>query len=289
MISYKKCLIYLLFFLFIPFVLVLLFLNIPNDPFIPVENLKVVTSVNSEACIVMNIDTKEIYYEKNIKSVLLPASLTKVLTTITALEYMDLEKYYRINYNDLLIEGSKIYLEPDEIVKGLDLVYGIMLRSGNDASNVIANHYGNNYSDFIYKMNIMAKKIGMVSSHFTNPTGLDEKSENLTTAYDLAILMSYAMQNKLFCEIVNTKMHKFSSSLKQYVLINKHKLIHENCNFIGGKTGFTKKAHRTLISCFEKYNLRIVVVTLNASDDWSIHKKLANDVFMQVNKDISYE
>lgn len=289
MISYKKCLIYILLFLFIPATIIMFFMNIPSNQSAVTINLNITPSVTSEACIVMNIDTREVYYEKNTKAVLLPASLTKVLTAITAIEYMDLKKYYQINYNDLLIEGSKIYLEPNEIINGLDLIYGIMLRSGNDASNVIANHYGNSYTDFICKMNVVAKKIGMNSSHFNNPTGLDEESENFTTAYDLAILMSYAMQNKLFYEIVNTKTYRFSSSSKQYLLINKHKLIHENCNFIGGKTGFTKKAHRTLISCFEKYNLRIVVVTLNASDDWNIHKKLANDVFIQINKDIVYE
>lgn len=289
MISSTKRFIYFGIFTIISIFVIVIFINLANN-----QKMKVTTSlsfpyVNSEAYIVMNIDTKEIYYQKRMNAVLLPASLTKVLTTITALEYMDLNKYYEVKYNYLLIEGSKIYLEANEIIKGLDLVYGIMLRSGNDASNVIANCYGNNYTDFIDKMNFLAAKIGMKSSIFTNPTGLDENTENLTTAYDLAVLMSYAMQNNTFREIVNTKVYRFSSSSKNYLLINKHKLIHENCDFIGGKTGYTKKAHRTLISCFEKYQTRIVVVTLNANDDWNIHKTLSKLVFSKINGEIGYE
>ncbi len=248
-----------------------------------------IPSVTSEACIVMNLDTKEIYYQKAINKVLLPASLTKVLTTITALENMDLNKYYHIKYDYLLIEGSKIYLEADDLVRGIDLLYGIMLRSGNDASNVIANCYGKSYADFIIKMNELAKKIGMHSSNFTNPTGLDEENENQTTAYDLALLMSYAMSNQTFRQIVSTKTYRFSSATKNFFLVNKHKLIHEECGFIGGKTGFTKRARRTLISCFEKYQSRIVVVTLNASDDWNLHKNLANYAFSVINQDLNYE
>lgn len=246
----------------------------------------VMPSITSESCIVMNLDTKEIYFQKNCNKIMLPASLTKVLTTITALEYMDLNQYYHIKRDSLLIEGSKVYLEENDYIKGMDLLYGIMLRSGNDASNVLAYNYGKTYNDFIIKMNEVSKKIGMTSSFFINPTGLDEINQNYTTSYDLALLMSYAMQNRTFFKIVNTKKYSFQTFNKNYLLINKHKLIHENNYFIGGKTGYTKKANRTLISCFEKYQMRLVVVTLNATNDWALHSSLAEYVFDNYNRDL---
>lgn len=277
-------------FLFFSIILILTITIIVNICLL--NNSKTITttavlpSVTSESCIVMNIDTKEIYYQKGINKLMLPASLTKVLTTITALEYMDLKKYYLIKKEYLLIEGSKVYFEENDLVFGLDLLYGVMLRSGNDAANIIANCYGIKYNDFIIKMNELAKKIGLTSSSFNNPTGLDELDANYTTAYDLALLMSYAMQNKIFYEIVNTKKYRFTTANNQYLLINKHKLIHENNYFIGGKTGYTKKAKRTLISCFEKYQTRIVVVTLNASNDWELHQEIAEYFFNKINKDL---
>lgn len=244
------------------------------------------SNYSSEAYIVMNVDTKEIFVQKNINKVMLPASLTKILTTITALEYMNLNKYYKIKKEYLSIEGSKIYLEENDFVKGIDLLYGVMLRSGNDAANMIAHCYGKCYNDFISKMNFVAKKIGMTYSTFNNPTGLDDLDSNFTTAYDLAILMSYAIQNKTFYEIVNKKTYIFSTLNNSYLLVNKHKLIHQNKYFIGGKTGYTKKAKRTLISCFEQFQTRIVIVTLNATNDWELHQELANITFNKINKEI---
>lgn len=257
---------------------------IDNSKIISVSS--VMPSITSESCIVMNLDTKEIYFQKNCHKIMLPASLTKVLTTITALEYMDLNQYYFIKRDYLLIEGSKIYLEENDYIKGIDLLYGIMLRSGNDASNVLAYNYGKTYNDFIIKMNEVSKKIGMNSSIFLNPTGLDEINQNYTTSYDLALLMSYAMQNKTFFEIVKTKKYSFQTFNKNYLLINKHKLIHENNYFIGGKTGYTKKANRTLISCFEKYQMRLVVVTMNATNDWNLHSSLVDYVFDHYSQDL---
>lgn len=288
MIIIKKKYITIIIIILLVFLTLIMYFNLKKDKYL--NTISVSTfNVSSEACIVMNIDTKEIYYQKAINKILLPASLTKILTTITALEYMNVDRYYQIKLKDLLIEGSKIYLEPNDFIKGIDLLYGIMLRSGNDASNVIANVYGKEYADFIQKMNELAMKIGMKSSTFNNPTGLDEDTENRTTAYDLALLMSYAMQNQTFYEIVNTKVYRFTSINKSFLLINKHKLIHEDCGFIGGKTGYTKKAKRTLISCFEQNNSRIVVVTLNAFDDWNLHKQLSLATFKIINKDLSYE
>lgn len=277
------------FILFNIIVLLTIFLTIKicsinNSKIVAVSS--VMPSITSESCIVMNLDTKEIYFQKNCNKIMLPASLTKVLTTITALEYMDLNQYYHIKRDFLLIEGSKVYLEENDYIKGIDLLYGIMLRSGNDASNVLAYNYGKTYNDFIIKMNEISKKIGMTSSFFINPTGLDEINQNYTTSYDLALLMSYAMQNRTFFKIVNTKKYSFQTFNKNYLLINKHKLIHENNYFIGGKTGFTKKANRTLISCFEKYQMRLVVVTLNATNDWALHSSLAEYVFDNYNRDL---
>lgn len=195
-------------------------------------------SYSSKSMIAIDAINNNILYEKNIHQKMLPASLTKVLTAIVAIENYELEDYVIINYDMINVEGSRIYLEVGDIISVKDLLYGLMLYSGNDAALALAYHYSGNLDDFIYLMNQTAKKIKMNNSVFYNPHGLDEKNQNLTTSYDLAILFSYCLKNNTFRNITGTKNYKceiYSNRILSFR--NKHRLIHSSPFATGGKTG----------------------------------------------------
>jgi D-alanyl-D-alanine carboxypeptidase (penicillin-binding protein 5/6) len=235
--------------------------------------------VSARSCIVMETKTHRILYEKNAKEQLLPASITKILTCITALELMEKDRIIQISYDATAVDGSRIYVERNEIWTLEQLLYGLMLSSGNDAATAIAESYSGNKSDFIYEMNECAKKIGMNQSYFTNPTGLDSITQNKTTAYDMALLMSYALQNEDFRKITSTKKYSCAIQNKGYLFRNKHRLIQSNDEVTGGKTGYTEKAKRTLVTSYKRNNMEIVVVTFQSNNDWEEHNALANYCF----------
>lgn len=195
-------------------------------------------SNEAESMIVMDMRTKRILnsYQPNKK--MLPASITKILTCITCIEHYDLDKIIVVGEEVLQSEGSSIYLKIGDVITVRDLLYGLMLCSGNDAAIVLAYHYNQCIDDFIYLMNQTAKQIGMNDSNFENPSGLNNTSKNTTTAYDMALLMSYAMKNAVFREITSTKDYtaKICSNKTMY-FHNKHRLLQENEDVIGGKTG----------------------------------------------------
>lgn len=258
----------------------LLIKNSEKDKLTVLSNSFENTKVVADSAIVMECNSKRILYEKDCHQILPPASLTKVLTAITALENMNLNNYFLMRLDFINIEGSKIYLEDGDFILGYDLLYGLLLRSGNDCASAISHLYSGNEEDFLYKMNEMCRRLGMFDSTFINPSGLDQDGSNYTSAYDLAVLMSYALQNETFRKITSTK--KYVTRLpsgKSIMMVNKHKLIQNNILATGGKTGYTKKAGRTLITSFKDEEMEIVVVTMNASDDWNTHEELARIAF----------
>lgn len=202
-----------------------------------VDVFKTVTDY-SESSIVLDKNTKRILYENNIHKKMLPASTTKILTCITALENYNLDDLILVTKDMLNVDGSSIYLEIGDVISVKDLLYGLMLCSGNDAASALSFHYSGNPNDFIYLMNQVAKKINMKNSIFENPHGLDSTSKNITTVYDMALLMSYALENETFREIAKTKSYnpKIASG-KQMYFTNKHRLIKSETNVTGGKTG----------------------------------------------------
>ncbi len=235
---------------------------------------------NAKSSIVMDLNSRRVLYENNSHERMLPASTTKILTCITAIEHYQLDDYVVIDKEVLKTEGSSIYLEVGDVISVNDLLFGLMLCSGNDAANALALHYSGKLSDFVFLMNETAKKIGMTNSTFENPHGLDVDTKNYTTTYDMALLMSYAMKNPTFRQIVATKSyHPTIISGKKMYFNNKHKLIQQLDNVTGGKTGYTKKAERTLVTTFKNQNFEIVVVTFKCSDDWQVHQSLANYCF----------
>ena len=176
----------------------------------------------------------------------------------------DLEQYITVDDSAIGVQGTSIYLRQGEVIKIKDLLYGLMLRSGNDAATALACHIGGSVEGFTKMMEELASKIGAVNSSFANPHGLDNK-EHYTTAHDLALITAYALNNPIFKEIVSTKTYQIeetNKSEKRY-LTNKNKLLSTLDGCCGVKTGFTSKAGRCLVSALEKEETTYVCVVLN--------------------------
>lgn len=235
-----------------------------------------VGAVGASSYIVMDQDSKRVLEGSNINKESLIASISKIMTCIVALEHGNFDKTVKIDDSILKAYGSGIYIEVGEELTLDDLLYGLMLRSGNDAALAIAKAVAGDVKSFVFLMNEQAKKIGMENTSFVNPSGLEENdgTANKSTTYDMALLMRYAMQNNYFRKIVATKDIVVKSSYKTYSWHNKNKLLsmYEYCT--GGKTGFTKKAHRTLVTTASKDNKNLIVVTFNDGNDFVDHKNL---------------
>ena len=226
-----------------------------------------------KSAVLMEEDTKRVLVSKNMNKKMLIASTTKIMTAVIAIESGKINKKVTVNDSILKSYGSNVYLEIGEKLKLEDLVYGLMLRSGNDAALMIADYLGGE-KIFVQKMNKKAQKIGMKNTTFSNPHGLDEKNKNYSTAYDMAILMRYANSLKKFKKITSTKKYSLTTNKKSYLWKNKNKLLFQYKYTTGGKTGFTKKAHRTLVTSASKNNMNLIVVTLDDGNDFKHHKEL---------------
>ena len=247
--------------------------------FIMLFNLRVVNiEPYQTSVVVMEKESGRVLYGEDIHVVHLTASISKIMTAIVAIENGDLDKYYKVDKKSTLQEGSSIYLKLDDEIKLIDLIYGLMLQSGNDAAYQIAISVGKDANDFVRMMNNKAKELNMHNSVFNNPSGLDEEIGNYSTAYDMALLMRYAMNNKIFRKVTSSRSYVATSKQGKYYFYNKHRLIY-NGEAIGGKTGYTKKAKRTLVSCFKKDNMELIVVSFDMGNDFNTHKALSNQKF----------
>ncbi len=213
---------------------------------------------------VLETTTKRVLFEKNKDKKLAMASTTKIMTAITAIENCDdLDEKFEISLKAVGIEGTSLYLRKGDVYSTRDLLYALMLISGNDASVAIAEHVAGSTSEFVTLMNELAKKIGTKNTHFANTHGLDADG-HYTTAYDLALITSYALENDTFREIVSTKNTKITNGEgENRYLKNKNKLLNTMEGCIGVKTGFTDDAGRCLVSAIEKKGMRLVCVVLN--------------------------
>lgn len=233
------------------------------------------------AAIVYCADNDEVLYGHNINDKRAIASITKIMTAVVALEYASsLDKEVKIT-PEMYAEGSSMYLKEGEIIRLSELVKGMMAVSGNDAANAVALTVGGSDEKFADMMNEKAKQIGMKNTHFVTPSGLDNE-QHYSTAYDMALLCAYAMENDSFKDIVSQKNIQVSyvdPESKTQTLTNHNRLLSlcEGC--IGIKTGFTKKAGRTLCSCTERDGVRLIVVTLNDGNDWNDHCNLYDKCF----------
>ncbi len=231
---------------------------------------------------VIEKDSKRVVYSKNMNDQMPMASTTKIMTAITVLQHCDdLDEIIKVDDCAIGVEGTSIYLREGEMISVRDLLYGLMLRSGNDAATALACFVGGDVSGFAKMMNELANKIGANNSNFTNPHGLHHDN-HYTTAYDLALISAYALNNPIFKEIVSTKSHvieETNMSDKRY-LTNKNKLLSSLEGCCGVKTGFTKKAGRCLVSSCERDDTTYVCVVLNCGPMFEESRDLLNNCFI---------
>ena len=240
-----------------------------------------INAISASSYIVMDASSGRIISGKNYNEKKLIASTTKIMTAILAIENTNLNNEVTISNDVLKSYGSAIYVEVGEKIKIIDLLYGLMLRSGNDAAIEIANNVSGSKDNFVKLMNSKAKEIGMNNTIFVNPSGLEEQNDeaNYSTSYDMALLMRYALNNDIFKKIINTKNYQVKTNYKSYSWTNKNKLLNDYKYCIGGKTGFTKKAKRTLVTASTKDNKTLIIVTLNDPNDFIDHKTLYETYF----------
>ncbi|SFA73035.1 D-alanyl-D-alanine carboxypeptidase [Lentibacillus halodurans] len=225
--------------------------------------------VSANNAILIEQSSGRILFEKQAHQQQPIASITKIMTAIIAIESGNLNENVTVSNRAVNAIGSSIYLEEGEKMKLKDLIYGLMLRSGNDAAIAISEHVGGSMEGFVHLMNQKAQWLGMTNTSFENPHGLDS-DRHYSTAYDMALLMRYAMDNDIFRQVTKTRSYK--SDKRAYAWRNKNKLLtgmYEYSN--GGKTGFTRIAGRTLVSSALKGDMELIAVTLNGPDDWSDH------------------
>lgn len=215
-----------------------------------------------------------IVYSENADARLPMASTTKIMTALVALDFFDSRKIVSIPPDAVGTEGSSAYLTAYEKIPLIDLLYALMLQSANDAAIAIAVVVGGNLSTFVDMMNQKASELGLKNTHFMNPHGLYEDG-HFTSAYDLAVIMNTAMHNETFAKIVSSKKYvsEPECGLKRY-FTNHNRLLWRLDGCIGGKTGFTKKTGRCLVSVTDNDGLVLVAVTLSDPNDWADHEKL---------------
>jgi D-alanyl-D-alanine carboxypeptidase len=201
------------------------------------------------------------------------------MTAVIAIESGKLDDVVTINESVLKSHGSGIYVSVGEKITLRNLVYGLLLRSGNDAALAIEDYLGG-HDIFVKKMNDKANEIGMKNTTFNNSSGLDDDEDgNYSTCYDMAILMKYANNLYDFREIDSTKKIIVETDIKTYSWTNKNKLLFRYKYATGGKTGYTVKAKRTLVTSATKDDINLIVVTFNDSKDFDTHEKLYEYAF----------
>jgi serine-type D-Ala-D-Ala carboxypeptidase (penicillin-binding protein 5/6) len=238
------------------------------------EKVEASVSVSARNAVLMEQESGRILFEKKAHEKRRIASITKIMTAILAIESGKLDEMVTVSERAEGTEGSSLYLKKNEKIKLEDLVYGLMLRSGNDAAVAIAEHVGGSLEGFVFLMNQKADEIGMANTHFANPHGLDDSDNHYSTAYDMALLTRYAMENDTYKTIAGTKVHRAPNPTEKWdrVWRNKNRLLTGLYSYsTGGKTGYTKLAKRTLVSTANKGDMNLIAVTLNGPDDWNDH------------------
>lgn len=220
--------------------------------------------IAAKGAVLMEVESGRILYEKNARKKMPMASTTKIMTAILAIENGSMDDIVTVSDKAYGVEGSSIYLDRGEKICLENLLYGLMLRSGNDAAVAIAEHIGGSLENFVDMMNKKAIELGAKDTHFVNPHGLHDDL-HYTTAYDLALISTYAMKNPIFRTIVSTKYKKIPWENHEWdrVLQNKNKILWDYEGGNGIKTGYTKKSRRCLVSSALRSNMQLVCVVLD--------------------------
>ena len=245
---------------------------------------------SAESMIVLERNSGRVLNEKNADKRRPMASTTKIATAITVIDnVVDLDRKIRVPAVATGIEGSSIYLEKDEELAVRDLLYGLMLQSGNDCAVALAVTTAGSVEKFAELMNETAKKVGAENTHFVNPHGLHH-DDHYTTARDLGKIAAYAMKNATFREIVGTKRYVMPWKDREYdrVVVNKNKILSTYEGGDGVKTGYTKKAGRCLVASATRDGMNVVAVVLNCGPMFEDCRRLLDNAFAEYScKDVS--
>lgn len=235
-------------------------------------------AVSAQSAAVMDPISGRLLFDKNSSKQSLIASTTKIMTALLICERCNVLDQMRIPKEAVGIEGSSMYLREGEKLTLQELLYGLMLSSGNDAAVALALYCCGSIEEFANQMNDKARSLGMTQTHFANPNGLDAK-DHYSTARDLAILAAFAMENPVFAQTVSTK----TITAGNRFLRNHNKLLWLYPGADGVKTGYTKAAGRILVSSAERNRRRLVAVTINDPNDWHDHATLLDQGFSKYN------
>lgn len=230
----------------------------------------------SSSYVAIDVNSGRLLEGSNAHAELPIASLTKVWTALTVLDASNLNEEITISTQAASQEGSSLYLKAGEVWTVESLLYGLLLQSGNDAAYALAEHAGGSVEGFVKMMNDKMQFAGLENSHFTNPSGLHH-DDHYSSAIDMANMLRLALKNEDFEKIASAK--TFRPKERNVIWKNKHKLLHYSDQAIAGKTGYTKRAGRTLVTYFKDGSKEIIVVTLNNSNDWKTHTALADNIF----------
>ena len=243
------------------------------------------SSLHAKAAILMDGDNQRILFGKEEEKELPMASTTKIMTSLLAAQSGKLHDEITVSKEMILVEGTSMGLLPGDSVSLYELIYGMLLPSGNDAANVTAYYLGGNVENFVKKMNAKAKEIGMENTNFVTPSGLDDEM-HYSTAYDMALLGRYAVGDPVFRSVCSSKKASLSYGNPPYkrTLYNHNRLLESYKYALGIKTGFTKKSGRCLVSYAEKDGTGLIAVTLNAPNDWNDHKLMLDYGFSKLKR-----
>jgi len=241
----------------------------------PNVNLPAPPANHAKAAALIDVTSGRILFSQRGDEPMKIASLTKIMTAIVAIEQSRLDDKVTVSVRAAGKEGSSLYLKAGEKMTLRNLLYGMMLRSGNDAAVAIAEHVGGSVEGFAYLMNRKAEELGLANSHFANPHGLDQPGHYMS-ANDLAKLSAYSLRNPEFNKIVETREKKAPNPHESwdYKWVNKNKMLKLYEGADGVKTGYTKQALRTLVSSATRGGQQLAAVTLNDGNDWEDHQAL---------------
>ena len=241
--------------------------------------------VGAEAAVVMVAGTNQVLFEKNASAIMYPASTTKIMTLITALEKGDLASIVTVSPRAAAVDGSSLDLRPGDKLTVRNMVTGLMLVSGNDAATAIAEHVAGSVPAFVALMNAKAAKLGAINTHFTNPHGLPDPINHYTTAYDLALISAYAMNNPDIVKIVSTREADIPFlNRKEVHVTNTNKLLKTYPGINGLKTGYTREAGDCLVAGARRNSVQLITVVLNDDNRWTDAAALLDYGFQQLSQ-----
>lgn len=235
---------------------------------------------SARGVILLDADTGRVLFEQNADEPMLIASTTKIMTALVVIEHCDLEQTVDIKQEWTGIEGSSVYLKAGEKLTVRELLYCMLLRSGNDAAVALACNCAGSIEAFAELMNQRAGELGLENTSFANPHGLDSEN-HYSSARDLALITAAAMGYESFCQIVSTE----SLTIGQRYLTNHNKMLKFYTGATGVKTGYTKAAGRSLVSSAERDGMRLIAVTLNDPNDWADHTALLDYGFAEYHRE----